>query len=66
MHSIEFKPGRRNSWPATFHGLAKRRDICRNLIRSWVQKYEAGVFDEEAAAAICSSNMNYQTRRVSH
>jgi transposase-like protein len=33
------------------YGLAKRHDICRNLIRVWVQKYEASVFDEDAAAA---------------
>ena len=42
----------RSSWPARrLHGLAKRHDISRNLIRVWVQKYEAGVFDEDAAAA---------------
>ena len=35
----------------TLHGLAKRHDICRNLIRVWVQKYEVGAFDEDAAAA---------------
>jgi transposase len=34
----------------TLHGLAKRHDICRNLIRVWVHKYEAGEFDEDAAA----------------
>jgi transposase len=27
----------------TLHGLAKRHDISRNLIRVWVQKYEGGV-----------------------
>ena len=35
----------------TLHGLAKRHDIDRNLIPVWVQKYEAGAFDEDAAAA---------------
>ena len=35
----------------TLHGVTKRHDICRNLIRVWVQKYEAGAFDEDAAAA---------------
>ena len=30
--------------------LAKRHDICRNLIRDWIRKYEAGDFDEDAAA----------------
>ena len=38
-------------WGETRHGLAKRHDICRNLIRIWVQKYETGDFDEDAQAA---------------
>ena len=52
-HSIEFKRQVAQEFLAgeTLHGLAKRYDICRNLIRVWVQKYEAGVFDEDAAAA---------------
>ena len=33
------------------YGLAKRHDICRNLIRVWVQNYEAGDFNEDAQAA---------------
>ena len=35
----------------TLHGLAKRHDISRNLIRVWVARYEAGAFDEDARAA---------------
>ncbi len=35
----------------TLHGLAKRHDILRNLIRVWVEKYEACAFDEDARAA---------------
>ena len=35
----------------TLHGLAKRHDISRNLIRVWVEKYEAGALDEDARAA---------------
>ena len=35
----------------TLHGLAKRHDISRNLIRIWVKKLEAGAFDEDARAA---------------
>ena len=31
--------------------MAKRHDLSRNLIRIWVQKYEAGAFDEDVAAA---------------
>ena len=52
-HSIEFKRHVAQEFLAgeTLHGLAKRHDICRNLIRVWVQKYEAGGFDEDAAAA---------------
>jgi transposase len=52
-HSIEFKRQVAQEFLAgeTLHGLAKRHTICRNLIRVWVQKYEAGDFDEDAAAA---------------
>jgi transposase-like protein len=52
-HSIEFKRQVVQEFLAgeTLHGLAKRHDICRNLIRVRVQKYEAGAFDEDAAAA---------------
>jgi transposase-like protein len=52
-HSIEFKRQVSQEFLAgeTLHGLAKRHGICRNLIRVWVQKYEAGAFDEDAKAA---------------
>jgi transposase-like protein len=42
-HSIECKRQVAQEFLAgeTLHGLAKRHDICRNLIRVWVQKYEA-------------------------
>jgi transposase len=52
-HSIEFKRRVAQEFLAgeTLHGLAKRHDVCRNLIRIWVQKYEAGDFDEDAVAA---------------
>src|SRR5580692_2787824 len=61
-HSIEFKRQVAQEFLAgeTLHGLAKRHDICRNLIRVWVQKYEAGVFDEDAAAA--DLLQQYETR----
>ena len=35
----------------TLHGLEKRHDISRNLIRVWVERFQAGAFDEDAAAA---------------
>jgi transposase len=52
-HSIEFKRQVAQEFIAgeTLHGLAKRHDIVRNLIRIWVQMYEAGAFDEDATAA---------------
>jgi transposase-like protein len=31
--------------------LASRHGISRNLIRIWVNKYEAGAFDDDAQAA---------------
>ena len=52
-HSIEFKRQVVQEYLAgeTLHGLAKRHDISRNLIRVWVAKYEAGAFDDDARAA---------------
>ena len=52
-HSIEFKRQVAQEFIAgeTLYGLAKRHDISRNLIRVWVQKYEAGALDEDAQAA---------------
>jgi transposase len=52
-HSIEFKRQVAQEYLAgdTLHGLAKRHDISRNLIRVWVARYEAGAFDEDARAA---------------
>jgi len=35
----------------TLHGLSRRRDVCRNLIRIWIAKAEVGEFDDEVAAA---------------
>ena len=31
--------------------MAKRHDVSRNLIRVWVERYQTGAFDEDAAAA---------------
>ena len=52
-HSVAFKRQVAEEFLAgeTLHGLAKRHDLCRNLIRVWVAKYEAGGFDEDAKAA---------------
>ena len=52
-HSIEFKRQVVQEYLGgeTLHGLAKRHDLSRNLVRIWIQKFETGAFDEDAAAA---------------
>jgi transposase len=52
-HSVELKRQVAQEYLSgeTLHGLAKRHDVSRNLIRVWVAKYEAGALDEDACAA---------------
>jgi transposase len=52
-HSITFKRQIVREYLAgeTLHGLAKRHDLARNLIRIWVRKHEAGERDDDAQAA---------------
>ncbi|TQI65209.1 transposase [Bosea sp. AK1] len=52
-HSIEFKRQIAQDYLAgeTLHSLARRHDLSRNLVRIWIQKFEAGAFDDEAIAA---------------
>jgi transposase-like protein len=52
-HSIEFKRQVAQEFVAgeTLYALAKRHDLSRQLIRVWVQKYEAGGLHEDAQAA---------------
>ncbi|MBV9199453.1 MAG: transposase [Alphaproteobacteria bacterium] len=52
-HSIEFKRQVAQKFVAgeTLHGLAKRHDISRNLVRLWVARFEAGAYDDDARAA---------------
>lgn len=52
-HSVEFKRQVAQDYPAgeTLHSLARRHDLSRNPICIWIQKFEAGAFDGEAAAA---------------
>ena len=35
----------------TLHGLSQRQDISRQLIRIWVDKFEAGVLAEDVRTA---------------
>ena len=52
-HSVAFKRQVAQEFIAgeTLHGLAKRHDVSRNLIRIWIQRFEAGALDEDVAAA---------------
>jgi transposase len=52
-HGIAFKRQVARAYPAgeALHGLAKRHDLARDLIRIRVARYEAGAFDEGARAA---------------
>ena len=52
-HSVAFKRQVAEEFLAgeNLHGLAKRHDVSRNLIRIWVAKYEAGAFDDDTQAA---------------
>lgn len=52
-YSVEFKRQVVQDYLAgeTLHGLAKRHDISRNLIRIWIAKHEAGALDSDTATA---------------
>ena len=61
-HSIAFKRQVVQEYLAgeTLHGLARRHELARTLIRIWVDKYEAGAFDEDIEAA--STIQEYEAR----
>ncbi len=52
-HSVAFKRQVAEEFIAgeTLHGLSKRHDISRQLIRIWVCKFESGALDGDAQAA---------------
>jgi len=52
-HSTAFKRqiGEEYLAGAALNALSKEHDICRHLIRVWIEKYEAGEFDKEIEAA---------------
>ncbi len=33
------------------HALGKEHDVCRSLIRIWIEKYERGEYDDDAVEA---------------
>jgi len=52
-HSIDFKRQVVQDYLAgeTLHGVARRHDLSRNLVRLWIQKFEAGAFNDVSVAA---------------
>lgn len=52
-HGVEFKRELAQEFldGKTLHGLAKRHDLSRSLIRIWVEKYETRALDDDARAA---------------
>ena len=52
-HSVAFKRQVAEEFIAgeTLHGLSRRHDVSRQLIRIWVGKFESGVLDEDVQAA---------------
>lgn len=52
-HSTDFKRQVVAEYHAgeTLHGLGRRHDLSRNLIRIWVEKAEAGSLDQDMASA---------------
>jgi transposase len=66
-HSVEFKRQVAQEFIAgeTVYGLSKRHDISRQLIRVWVQRYEAGALDEDAQAAAPIAPSQTDRRRPS-
>ena len=61
-HSIAFKRQVVQEYLAgeTLHGWRAATSLSRTLIRIWVDKYEAGAFDEDAEAA--STIQEYEAR----
>src|SRR3978361_1859278 len=52
-HSVAFKRQVSQEYLSgeTLHGLSKRHDLSRNLIRIWVDKFQAGALDEDVGSA---------------
>ncbi len=52
-HSVEFKRQVSQEYLSgeTLHGLSKRYNVSRNLIRNWVEKYQAGALHDDVVCA---------------
>ncbi len=53
-HSIPFKKMIVEAYfnGAALNALSVEHDVCRHLIRTWIEKYEKGEFDSEAVEAV--------------
>jgi transposase-like protein len=49
VHSIEFKRQVVQAFLSgeTYYGLSRRHSLCRNLIRTWVARFQAGELEED-------------------
>lgn len=45
--------------------LSKKHDVCRHLIRTWIEKYESGAFDDEDIRADLIPEYEAVSRRSS-
>jgi transposase len=61
-HSIDFKRQVMAEYHGgeTLHALGRRHDLSRNLVRIWIEKAEAGLLDQDMAAAKLPTE--YETR----
>ena len=66
-YSIAFKRQVAQEYLAgeSLHGLAKRHDLARNLIRIWVAKYEAGASTTTPRPPISCKSTRRRSRRSS-
>ena len=66
-YSVEFKRQVAQEYIAgeSLHGLGKRHDLSRNLIRIWIAKYEAGAFDDDAEPPISCRSTRRRSLRSS-
>ena len=48
VHSIDFKRQVAQAFLSgeTYYGLSRRHNLCRNLIRTWVARFQAGELEE--------------------
>ena len=61
QHRVQAPGGAGLSGGRELHSLTRRHDLARNLIRIWIQKFEAGALDDEAIAGLSTKG-----HKISH